>query len=403
MLPGLGGFGQFGAVAAEAIGLGYMTEEALGEVSDTSASWLDTVTLSAAGADFTPSADYLGLWSIDAQSNNTTSVIKGRVTVGGVDIFTTDTSLLPNEVTAPVDYYSMGGLFRYQPGASPAAETFKIQVARGTNAATFKGRNARLSLLKLGGGDAYAQSVARQTFDDPANKTAQTAGTLSFTPPSSGNYVVIVSCLIDLVSLTSTDIGLELTDGTTSTGELFYKSYTVDDRVPAFMVLLLPSISGAKTITLKIRQGGSGTSLIGISEIRIVAIREDRFASVNKAQSSSASSGTDTAYTATSVTQTFTPSSADHLTVAAWAMNSDSTSISSYSEYSDGGTTLNEAIAELGSATGATPNSTGCFSHRIASYAAAGRTQVINRKSESGATTRVATKSTIVTFNLAGV
>lgn len=114
---------------------------------------------------------------------------------------------------------------------------------------------------------------------------------------------------------------MELTDGTTTTSEVIARPLQTADRLPVMLILPLTSISGAKTISLKIRQTGTGATTVGVSEIRMVAIRNDRFADVHSTTLGTTSSGTQSTYT-TVLSQTWTPGANDYLTGASWLFGS---------------------------------------------------------------------------------
>lgn len=392
-----------GRAAAVSAALAYMTLEGLTEVSDTTTSWLDVASGTFPGGSFTPSNDYIGFWSVAGAGSSTASGVKARVTLAGSDVFTTDAITLPRSTATPQDYMPFGGMFRHQPGSTPVDAAYKIQVTRGTNAATYKAKDARLSLLKMGADDHYAENIARQTFTDTtANKTATVAGTITFTPGSSGNYIIFASMVLDMTTSSSVNLGVELTDGTNTTGEIIFRPQQTADRMPAMLVLPIASVSGSKTVDLKFRQSGTGATAIAISEIRIFALREDRFANVHKTVLGSNNTGIDTTYTS-ALSQTFTPAAADHLTISAWPMgNNVGSSDSSQSQFSDGGTIVNEYMRSFNTFAGTWDS--GFMSHRIAAYAASSRTQEIDRLSETSSNTTTIQKSAaIVTLDLAGL
>lgn len=368
------------------------TNESLAEQSTTGA----TLTGGSITATLTNGADYLFLWSQDVQTDATSSFAQSNVRVNGASIFTSLPSVFPRETGSPIDYQTMGGIFRHT--ASGSSETFTVRGEQSPVASTLKLRNSRISYVRMGPNDQYTQSIAAQTFSDPANKTAQTAASLSFTPPSSGDYTIIASFVASMTNSTNVTYGMELTDGTTSTGEVICRPPSTSDLCPMMLILQLSSISGSKTISLKVRQTGSGGTDIGIREIRMVAIRNDRFPSVRSVKAGSSSSGTDGSYVDTGATQTFTPTAGDHLTVSAWQMGSSSTTVSAYSQYLDGSDTVNEFIREYGTA--AASWSMGAASHRIAAYTATSRKQVIQRRSEGTSNNEVQAAATIVTFGL---
>jgi hypothetical protein len=374
----------------------YATNENLAEQSTSGAS-LNGASLTFTGDNGT---DYLGVWSQEVQADSTSTDTLSDITKDGVSIFTGVPDMPIRESVSPIDYNMMGGIFRYQ--SSGTSTTFAATGSRGSNPATLKLRNSRISLLKLGADDHYTESLARQTT---ANKTLTTVATLSFTPASAGNYIVIVSCHLDQSTLVNSTIAFQLSDGTTTTTERFIQAES--GRYPLMLMLFLPGISGAKSVTLKVRQGGSGSATVGVSDIRMVALREGRFANVYKTSLSASSSGTDTTY-ADALSQTFTPAAGDHLTVCSWVWRTTSTSISIYSQFDDGGTVVNEGIKEYVAATNA---GSGGFAHRIASYAASSRTQSLQRKSETssasatiwGAVAPDQSVSYIATFDLSGL
>lgn len=354
---------------------------------------------------FTPAAstDYLFFWSQDVQNSSTAGACQTDLSAAGSSIFATLPIMTPVDSISPVDYFSMGGIFRYQSGGSPSSTVFQLSAARSGASGTFKLKNSRLSYIKMGSGDAYAQSLTRQTFTDPSNKTAQTAASITFTPASTGNYIFVLSCLIDLSSTSNVVFGLELTDGTNTTGEITFRPVTTADRMPVMLVLPISSVSGSKTVNVKVRQTGSGSTTIGVAEIRIVAIREDRFAHVHKTTLGSANSGTQATYT-NALTQGPTVTAGDHLTFACAAFgNNQGSSLSSQVRFTDGGTTVNEMNRAFNIFLATSAN--GFSGHRLATYAAGTQTQNIDRLSETtSATTTIQAKSAaIVTLDLAGI
>lgn len=390
-------FGRWGGFAAPVAGGGagsveYDTNESLAEQSTTS----DTLTGGSITASLANGGDYLFLWTQDVQSSSSSSFAGSDVLVNGASIFSNFPSVLPRETGSPIDYQTMGGLFRHT--ASGASETFTVRGTRAVGAATLKLRNSRLSYIRMGANDQYTQSLGGQTFSDPANKTAQTAASLSFTPPSAGDYIVMASFLVSMTNSTNVSYGMELTDGTTTTGEVICRPPDTSDKCPMLLILPLSSISGSKTISLKVRQTGSGGTNIGVSEIRMVALRSDRFPSVHSVIAGSSSSGTEGSYTDTGATQTFTPSAGDYLTISAWQMGNSSTTVSAYSQYLDGADTVNEFIREYGAASANW--GLGASGHRISTYTASSRKQVIQRRSEGTSNNQVQASAAIVTFGL---
>lgn len=379
---------------------GYLTAEALGEVSTTDAGYFDTVTLSVGAGDLRNGEDYIGLWSVSGAQNVTDQVL-ARVTKDGNSIFTAATpSLLTREIGAggPQDYHSFGGMFRHQ--ETGVASEFKVQCSR-SSAATIKAKDARLSLVVMGADDHYSETIARNNLTDTtANKTATTVGSITFTPATSGDYIILCSFIFDMGSTSNVAGGMTLTDGTATTGEIGLRCRGGNDRMPALLMLPLSGVSGSKTVDLKIRQTGSGTTTVAASEMRFVALRTDRFADAQQVTQGANNSGTNTTYSST-VSQTFTPNAADYLVLGSWVLGTNNGTTSGYAQLLDGATAVNEHIGEYNIfvATSGTPG----VSHRIGSYAASSRTQAIQRKSNTSSTSSTVQKGMILSFDLTGI
>ena len=381
----------FGAVSSAAK---YVTNENTGTTTEAAGTMTDMADLGT--VDLEAASNYFGVFSMDALNSGTTGTTQSRVLVNGSTIHTAAT--LVNDVRAATEYRSHAGIFFIQNAGGATTATVKLQGARRTTGtATFK--NRRLSLMKMGANDAIAESIAAQSFTNTTtNKTAQTVATLSFTPPSSGDYIIMCSLMPNLTSASNVAFGVQLSDGTNSTTELKIRPEG-GSQEPIVLVWPRTALSGAQSFTLKIRQTGTGLATIRCAEIRICAIREDRFANVYKTRLGSTSAGTETAYT-TALTQTFTPAAADHITLASWMQESTFGNQATV-KYDDGGTAVDELLTQDGVSSAGNANVPG-FSHRLTAYAASSRTQTIQRKVNAG-TSRVYVESQIVTFDLTGL
>jgi hypothetical protein len=388
--PGGGGGGGGGGSP------NYATNESLAEVT-TTAQMQDGASLTET---LTSGQKYMFLWSVDVGTSTTSSAASSDVTIDGTTIFATPPNTVVNNgsTSTPRDYHAHGGMFEYTGDGS--SHTFTVRSGRGANPGTAYQRNSRLSYVILGADDAYAESLPRQTFPGSISGTAQTAASLAFTSPSASDYLVLVSAHADLTSSTNVALGIEVTDGTTTTGEIIFRPVGSGSRVPLLMLLPLSAVNGAKTISVKIRETGSGSTSIGISEIRILALRLARFAASHIGTLGADSSGTEGTYT-TSESQTFTPAAADHLTLASWFVGSSSTGVSTYSQFLDGAVSVNENIKRMtsGSSTSYLP----CVSHRLAAYPASSLTQAIQRRSAGTSNNAIRKSATIATISLAGI
>lgn len=345
----------------------YLTGETTGSVTDAAGAFTDLVdlgTLSLLGGE-----RYLGFFSTDVNVNNSSGLSETRITDNGASIFATDYRA---GIQATSDYLSHGGIFLFQPG-STGNHAVKFQ-GRRLSAGTATFRNSRLSLIKLDSSDIYAEALALQSWTSPTSATAQTACTLSFTPATAGDYLIIASFLPYMPGLPPSAY---LTDGTSSTPTRLLENGTGTDAInPTVLCWYRAGISGAQNISLKIiDEYGSATT--GTAEVRMIAIRLDKFRSVRQTSLASDNIGAEASYT-TGLSQTFTPSAGDHLTLAAWTEQTNATGTSAAVQLLDGATSVNEIIVDEGA--GSSDGNTPGFSHRIAAYTAASRTQALQRK-----------------------
>lgn len=323
----------------------------------------------------TASSDYLWFWSQDLFTGSTG--IRGftDIHLNGSSIFTTRPRWLPN---TNEEYSSMGGMFRTQAWASPSPIRVSLRMDT-ENPGSVNLRNSRLSYVRMGADDEYTESIARQTT---TSATAQTMATLSFTPPSSGDYIIIASFNIDLVNASNVRYSVELTDeaGNTTT-EVEMRPLDNTSREPMMLILPCTGLSGAKNFKLKIRESGSGSTTIGISEIRMAAIRNSRFASVNSILLTSASQSTSTTFN-DALTHTVSPSG-DHLLLACWAIGMDSTSIPGGARLLDDADTVNECLRE--GQTSLVGDGLPGVGHRLKEYAGGSIAQAIQKRSVGAA------------------
>jgi len=167
---------------------------------------------------------------------------------------------------------------------------------------------------------------------------------------------------------------------------------------PITLLLPLSAISGSKTISFKVRQSGSGATTIETEDIRILALRLDRFANAYSSVLGSTNSGTNTSYTA-ALSYAPTVAAGDHLTLASGFFGNNSGGNTPGAEFTDGGSQVAEALRENFIFALRYEQ---LMAHRIAPYTAGSRTFAINRKTESG-TGSVAAGSCIAVLDLTGL
>lgn len=388
--PGSGGGSGGGGSSTAATA--FMSAENLGEQTTTGTTLSNLLSTTVIAANQTPNAKYVGFFG--AEFNNATNGVETKVqlTKNGVAVFPSDMLLRTNYNT---EYPAIGGMFLHDAGATPADVTYALQYAP-VSASTLKGRNARLSWLKLGANDASMTSYEAQTT---TSTTQVDAGVLTFSPPSAGDYMVLCSFTLSNSASTATAF-VQLTDGTTSGPEIALYGAN-SSKFTALLPLSLVGVSGAKNVSLKVRSS-SGTNTITIMGITMVALRLSRFANVYSNLLSGANTGTDTTYTATA-TQTFTPAAAKHFSIATWNVYGGAASSTSRTQvkFTDAGTDVGVSDMALVSST-ASRAIVGA-AHRVADYTATSHTQTLFRAANAGASVSIGQGSGIITLSLAGL
>lgn len=348
---------------------------------------LDAVTLS--GATLKPSTDYWLFASVDAVSSNSSDPVL-QVMNGATALYDQN----PRYQLVSIGSDGPRSLFfmrKVTTSATPSSDSWILRLAQssGAGAGTITWLNAYLTLVEVGADDEYAESRTRQTWTSPTSATAQTACTLTFTPGSSGRYLVLGFLNGDISSGTHV---AELTDGTNTTGELpIYTTSGGGERIPTVMALEL-TLSASTTFTLKARND-SGAGTLGVADCCIIAIGLDRFANAYGAARSSSKNRTLTTFGTTPAWVTFTPNAADHLVLAFGSTRAPGTRTATV-QFNDGGTAISQPQFRGNYSGYGSP----FFSGRIANYSATQRTQRIDHKVSS--TTVTTTGPSIFTLDL---
>jgi hypothetical protein len=360
----------------------YGTVESLSGAAATNTTYADKITTSPT---LVSGRKYLLIWSADAQFGGAADGSL-QLTVNGSSV--DEQIIRPVRSTTIIDKLQFGGFAFYT--ATGTDGPFAVQAKTASGTITLS--NLRITYLALDATHDYTtESLTRQTT---TSTSFQTAATHTFS--DTGSYVALVSFDLDG---SNNDIRFEVSDGTTTISELVPAATTSTRRYPIVCLIDMGSVSGSKSITVKYRSGLGATT--GISNIRVLTIRLNRYANSYKTTLAADSSGTETTYT-TALTQTFTPAAASHLAIAAWGIGSNSATQSNYTRLSDGGTVVGENIAESQSTTVAGRWLSG-FTHQLTSYAASSRTQAIERHGETTNQAAVVAKAMILTLDLTGL
>jgi hypothetical protein len=365
-----------------------LTSFAAGPVSPTSGNTLTLASLAVTAGQFTANATYLGLASAELLRASTAGATRMFVNDGSTDL--TRANINFKNVSTPQDKRAVCSLFRFQPGASPANTTFDLKIEAQAGA-TSTGQNGRVTLLKLGSDDFSAIDLTGGTRSSSSYATFLT---LNFTPASSGDYIILGYCRAGSNGGGRYSRVKMVCGGQT----IEYYGLPADSSDNPFLFILpLTALSGAQTATLEMASDGIGT--VTIDELHLFAIRRDQFDAVYTAKLGATASGTETTYTEAHAT-TNTPAAVPHLTIAGWGQGGSSTTETIYSQFTDDGSVIAENIAEPRNSSA--DRNVMCGAHTVATYSAASRKQAIDRKSESGATSRIQQNAGIAVFNLNG-
>lgn len=314
--------------------------ESTGESSAALTSYQDKTTLT-----FTPDANssYVIIASWLMQESSTSGSVYGKLTrtTGTAKDFN-ELIYLPKDAT---DYMAGGCVGVDSYGASPASQTYKIQYKSSSTFYTARIKEAKIIAIKLTSQDnsAVAESRTTTTGTGYSDKT-----TLTFTPESVGDYILLASATGDGAS-TSYDFRERIdVDGT---------QYSTTNIEPAATANCYPWTTikrvnlSASSHTIKIQYSTeNATAAAGIAHARVVALRADRFSNNYYAESEGRSTTTSTSYQ-TKTTLTQTPQAADHLILGEQGLDGSDTGYSTYGQLLKGATSYGEMLVEPKDAT----------------------------------------------------
>ncbi len=312
--------------------------ESLAEASTTSTTPQVKATLT-----FTPDADAT-YWLI-ASGGFVCTAAAGRATIAVHHVEEALDLLLQGgqvkESSSPLDWIPYFGIARLTFGAAPSEQTIEIRYASESDGDTTKIRDARVLVIKADAADRFA------AFDDEWQTTStswQDKTTLTFTPVSAGDYLVIGNAAMAMDA-----------NNTAMRGRLNHitASVTYGDRVwyardawwfqPFAVMEKLTLAAEPQTFKLQFRSN-SGT-LCYYRDARILALRLSAFqghafASNQSVQTTTSASDTDV------LTLTHTPAAVAHAIIAIGSVNTASTTVSGYLNFAKDGANQTEFVRE---------------------------------------------------------
>jgi hypothetical protein len=315
-------------------------QESLVESSTTNQDWVDKCTLT-----FTPDANstywILASWSHTSDATAGGDRSQTRLYSVESDIAFNTGEMRPHELTSPQDYINAFALGKLTFGASPAPQNVKIQYTM-YGSVTTKIKDARLLVIKADAADQMAEATG---WSSSSSQTYQAKATLTFTPGSSGDYLIIAAAQIASdANGDATCFQLNHVTGASVYGDRIW--YCVDgwDNHPFAAMAKLTLANSAQTFRAEYKTG-TASVLAWVGDARILALRLDKFdnsyfASNYAVQATTAASYQDM------LALTQTPQAVDHAIIAIGAYNPVSTTVSGYAQALQGATSLSEVVKE---------------------------------------------------------
>ena len=275
--------------------------ESTGESTTNSTSFVDKTTLT-----FTPddNSDYILFWSALIQEADATWRCQARLFDD-----TDSTELLFVESTRqdPTnDWQNIGGIAKETYGASPGSQTYKIQFRSITSARTVKIKEARLFAIKLVAADESAVSEGDSTT---TSATKQVKTTLTFTPGSTGDYLLFASAEFqNSLGGETRRADFDLNHGGTLYGDGGEQG---QGSSPWSTFVKLNLAASSQTFEIRFASGFA-LNTVTIRRARIVALRLDEFDNSYYGESRGNSTTTSSSYQ-DKVTLTETPENLQHL------------------------------------------------------------------------------------------
>lgn len=303
----------------------FYSAEQLGEITVTSNTvWGSACTLSPTLAS---GVSYVVFWSLElTNQSNTTADAQARVTVGGTAQATMNAE---NRNTSEFPAYA--GFFKVTGTGSPL--TIALEVKAETNGNNIVARNRRLTVLRMGAGDVYTESTARQAVTAGGTTTFAEVLSTSFTPDV-GDYLVLGHSITDNYATTTSVYGRFVWDGTAEgTAEVAASGHAdittgQKNLIPLNKLRVYSETTGgvSRTVTWQGRSHQNGMEA-GFAQNRLLILRLADFSASHSARLSEigwVEGNVATDVLAISPTPTVTAN--PHLLLASWSSNNVSNS-----------------------------------------------------------------------------
>ena len=315
-------------------------QESLGESSTTNQNWVDKCVCT-----FTPDANstYWILASWSHTSDATASQDRSQTRLYSVEsaVAFNIGEMRPHELTSPQDYINAFALGKLTFGASPAQQNVKIQYTC-YGSVTTRIKDARILVLEADAADQMAEATG---WSSSSSQTYQTKATLTFTPGSSGDYLIIAAA--QFASDANADavyFQLNYVTGASVYGDRIWYCTDGWDNHPFAAMAKLTLANSAQTFRAEYKTG-TASVLAWVGDARILALRLDKFDNAYFASNYAVQATTSASYQ-DMLTLTATPQAVDHAIIAIGAYNTLSTTVSGYAQALQGATSLSEVVKE---------------------------------------------------------
>lgn len=266
-------------------------------------------------------ADYIVFWNLElTNQSNTSADAQAQVTVAGTAVASFN---VENRLTSEWGAYA--GFFKVT--GTGAALAIALEVKAETNGNNIVCRNRRLTVLRMGAGDVYAESTARQAVT--AGGTTNWADVLStsFTP-AVGDYLVLAHSMTDNYVTTASAYGKFVWDGTdegnTEIAAAGHADITAGQKnlVPLNKQRVYSEATGgvSRAVTWQGRSN-QNTFEVGFAQNRLLILKLADFEAAHAARQATTTTATGGATPTETLSITPTVSANPHLLIGSWYAN----------------------------------------------------------------------------------
>lgn len=242
---------------------------------------------------YTPvaSSTYVYIWSCDVKGTSTSYDIRVSLN-NNAGTALAATNVEPADTT---DWMTVSGIAFETFGASPTSQSVTLRFSIENTASTASIRNAKIIAIKLTSADVYVENTADQTT---TSSTLQTATTLTFTPATTGSYLILGSC--EVRNATQSAAGSVSTQITYSGTAYSQADIVVNDTTNYSSGMMQASVGSltntSKTVTLQWKNNNN-SSTVYCRRARLLALRLDEFTTADIAVAAAGSTTTSLTYT----------------------------------------------------------------------------------------------------------